>query len=296
MFSSGSTRMRFKRPARWHDQTSSYHSSVPVRGGMRLSSARPSRRSCGSSNSAAIATRGAIGIFDRLLALRSEPGGDSLTDELTTVLVKALLVHGAGWGDHSTTLDEVLREGSNDQKLKTRIARFLGYGVADLTRVLDCTDHRATLIGCERLRAEESHDYAIPLPPGLGGRTEWRRFTITLAWLSPINPQHHKYRQAQLWFDPPRTPLRVSRRQAEWQSVRRGTIQHEVLEGDDACVITEGDTMKLTVNCRPDAGRLKEPVPYAIAVSLEVAQGVDIALYDEVRARLRPRITPPGAI
>ena len=251
---------------------------------------------CGSSNSAALATRGAIGIFDRLLALRYESGGESLNDEQITVLVKALLVHGAGWGEGSTTLEAALREGSNDPKLKTRIARFLGYGLADLTRVLDCTNHRATLIGCESLRAEEGHDYSIPLPPSLGGRTDWRRFTITLAWLSPINPQHHKYRLAHLWFDPPRTPLRVSRRQAEWQSVRRGTVQHEVLEGYEACVISEGDSLKLTVNCRPDAGRLREPVPYAIAVSLEVAEGVDVALYDEVRARLRPRITPPGAV
>jgi hypothetical protein len=88
----------------------------------------------------------------------------------------------------------------------------------------------------------------------------------------------------------------VSRRQAEWKAARRGTIQHEVLEGDGACVISDGDEMKFTVSCRPDAGRLTEPVPYAVAVTLEVAEGVDISIYDEVRTRLRPRIRPPGAM
>jgi len=251
---------------------------------------------CGSSNSAALATRGTIGLYDRLLSLRSDPGGDTLRDEQIAVLLKALLVHGAGWGQGSAILEAALRKGSNDPKVKTRIASFLGYGIADLDRALECTKQRATLIGCDSIREDEGHEYSIPLPPSLSGRTDWRRLTVTLAWLTPINPQHHKYRQAHLWFDPHRTPLRVTRRQAGWQAVRRGTIQHEVLDGEDACVISEGDSLKLTVNCRPDAGHIKEAVPYAIAVSLEVAENVDVAIYDEVRDRLRPRIKPPGAV
>jgi hypothetical protein len=219
-----------------------------------------------------------------------------LQDERLAVLLKTLLIHGAGWGQNSATLEAALRNGANDPKIKMRIARFLGYGAVDLSRVLECTKQRATLIGCDSLRADEGHEYLVPLPPSLSGRTDWRRLTITLAWLTPINPQHHKYRQAHLWFDPPRDLLRVSRRQAEWQSVRRGTIQHEVLEGEDACVITEGDGLKLTVNCRSDAGRIKEPIPYAVAISLEVADHVDIAIYSEIRTRLRPRIKPPGAV
>ena len=193
-------------------------------------------------------------------------------------------------------MEAALRKGSNDPKVKTRIASFLGYGIADLDRALECTKQRTTLIGCDSIREDEGHEYSIPLPPSLSGRTDWRRLTVTLAWLTPINPQHHKYRQAHLWFDPHRTPLRATRRQAGWQAVRRGTIQHEVLDGEDACVISEGDCLKLTVNCRPDAGHIKDAVPYAIALSLEVAENVDVAIYEEVRVRLRPRIKPPGAV
>jgi hypothetical protein len=110
---------------------------------------------CGSSNSAALATRGAIEILDRLLNLRSEPGGEALRDEHHAVLLKALLVHGANWKGGSEVLDAALRNGMNEQKVKSWIARFLGYGVADLRRVLDCTNQRATLVGCESIRSEK---------------------------------------------------------------------------------------------------------------------------------------------
>ena len=33
-----------------------------------------------------------------------------------------------------------------------------------------------------------------------------------------------------------------------------------------------------------------------IAVSLEVAEHLDVAVYDEIKVRLQPRIRPPGAI
>jgi Subtilase family len=252
--------------------------------------------SCGSSNAAGLATRAAIELFDQLLSLKSEPGGDALRGEQFAVLLKTLLIHGAGWGQNSAILEAALRIEANDPKLKARMTRFLGYGVVDLNRVLACTRHRATLIGCDNLRADEGHQYLVPLPPSLSGRTDWRRLTITLAWLTPINPQHHKYRQAHLWFDPPRESLRVSRRQAEWRASRRGTSQHEVLEGGDACVIAEDDNLKITVNCRSDAGRITEPIPYALAISLEVADQVDIAIYKEINTRLRHRIKPPGAV
>ena len=103
------------------------------------------------------------------------------------MLLKALLVHGAGWGQGSAILEAALRKGSNDPKVKTRIASFLGYGIADLDRALECTKQRATLIGCDSIREDEGHEYSIPLPPSLrpdvegaagliggGSRSPWR--------------------------------------------------------------------------------------------------------------------------
>jgi hypothetical protein len=54
--------------------------------------------------------------------------------------------------------------------------------------------------------------------------------------------------------------------------------------------------LALAVNCRSDAGSLRDEVPYAMAVTLEVAEHLDIPIYDEIKVRLRPRIIPPGAI
>jgi len=87
---------------------------------------------CGSSNSAALATRGVVGLFEQLLSLKADPGGETLRDEQLAVLLKSLLIHGASWGQSSAALEAALRNGANDPKIKTSIARFLGYGGVDL--------------------------------------------------------------------------------------------------------------------------------------------------------------------
>ena len=44
------------------------------------------------------------------------------------------------------------------------------------------------------------------------------------------------------------------------------------------------------MNCREDAGKIQSPIAYGLVVSLEVAEGVDIAVYNEVRTRISPAI------
>ena len=105
-----------------------------------------------------------------------------------------------------------------------------------------------------------------------------RRLTATLAWLSPINPRHRNYRTASLSVEPPQTELRVRRKECDFRAVQRGTVQHEILEGEAATPFADGDALKFTVNCRSDAGDLNDPVRYGIAVSLEVAVGVTLPI------------------
>jgi hypothetical protein len=90
----------------------------------------------------------------------------------------------------------------------------------------------------------------------------------------------------QLFIQPPKKGegLSLSRAEADWRTVSRGTVQHEILEGDRAAAFSEGDHIELSVNCHADAGSLEDPVPYGLAASLEVAEGVTIPIYDEVRA------------
>ena len=68
--------------------------------------------------------------------------------------------------------------------------------------------------------------------------------------------------------------------------MQRGTLQHEILEGEEASVFVEGANLEIQVSCRADAGTLEAEVPYALVTTLEVAAGLDVDIYDEVRTIL----------
>jgi hypothetical protein len=173
-----------------------------------------------------------------------------------------------------------------------KISRVFGqYGNAfreiQNQRLLNCTEQRATLIGCGDLADGQTHVYTVPLPPSLSAQLVCRRLTGTLAWLTPVHPSHRAYRRAALWFSPPEEELLVRRRQIDWQMAQRGTVQHEILEGEQATAFVDGRSLALQVNCRALTGPLGEEIPYAVAVSLEVAEGVAIPVCEEIRARVR---------
>jgi hypothetical protein len=248
------------------------------------------RYMCGTSDAAALATRGAARIDEIIAQLRTEPNGDTLGEDHGPVLIKALLVHGAQWGQAYGILEPILRNGAHLMRFKQQVARFLGYGASNINRVVNCTEARATLVGCGTIQAEEAHQFSVPLPPCLSGQRVPRRLTVTLAWFSPINPRHRNYRTAALSVDPPRSELRVERKECNFNSVQRGTVQHEILEGEAATAFANGDILQFTVNCRADAGEMTVPIHYGIAVSLEVGVGVTLPIYDEVRVRVRPPV------
>ena len=200
------------------------------------------------------------------------------------VWLKALVAHGAEWGEAGSILTRILRHQNNSQQFKEYVTRLLGYGAMDVNRVQECTARRVTALGGGALGQDESHIHRFPLPLSLSGRRGHRRLTITLAWLSPVNQRHQAWRRADLWFDPPRDPLRVHRQQADWRAVRRGALQHEILDGERAGMFVEGENLEFQVSCRAGAGVLEEEVPYALAITLEGAEELGIDIYDEVRA------------
>jgi len=87
-----------------------------------------------------------------------------------------------------------------------------------------------------------------------------------------------------------RSALRIDRQQADWQAVQRGTLQHEILEGEEAAVFVDGANLEIQVSYRSDAGELDEDVSYALVVTLEVAEEVGVMIYDEVRARIQAQV------
>lgn len=69
--------------------------------------------------------------------------------------------------------------------------------------------------------------------------------------------------------------------------MKRGTVQHEVLEGTKQIqAFEDGETLRIRVTCKKDAtAHLDAVIPYGLAVTLEAKE--DIPIYQQVRARIK---------
>lgn len=243
----------------------------------------------GSSNAAALATRAAAGAYEVIQLLKNN-AEELQANAYDTVLVKALLAHGAEWGGIENLIVNARPDITDWQRRKDLVTRFIGYGLADVDKALTCTEQRATLIGFGVVSDGNALEFRAPLPPSLNAQRVNRRLTITLAWISPVNSQHSKYRSALLWVRPPQDDLNASRLNCTWQQVRNGTLQHEVCEGEDALAFVDGQNLIFKVNCVADAGKLETPIRFALCVTLEVAQELTLPIYQEIRERIQPRV------
>jgi hypothetical protein len=209
------------------------------------------------------------------------------------------LVHGASWPSEAVRLlERALRTGDNRRSFTDEVSALLTFGKMRPDRVNECAAERATVLAGGEIGTNEQYVHRIPIPASLNAHTGWRRLTITMSWFSPINPTHRKYRRAALAFKPPgERELLVRRHGVDWRAVQRGTLQHEVLEAERGVLNVQADDfLEIPVTCLAEAGSLDERVPYAMAVTLEVAPGVNTKIYDEVRARIAPRVeVRPGA-
>lgn len=253
------------------------------------------RYAAGTSNAAALASRAAGQLFDSLPMLIDGFDPD-LERRFVAPLLKALIVHGASWGPAQELCARLLS--CTD---RSDLGRFLGFGFPDLSRVLGCTEHRVTLVAWGEISKGEADVYSLPLPTSLSGIRGKRRLVTTLAWLTPINPLDRRYRQADLWVslgssdeDGPHGKLGVSRCEADYHAAMRGTVHHEIWEGQKATPFGEADELALQVNCREHAVGLEQPVPYALLLTLEVAPDLGVEVYQEVRAKIAPRVRVEG--
>jgi hypothetical protein len=241
----------------------------------------------GTSVATAIGGHHAGHLLDTLARLRTLHGDALPGEDLDFVLVKAALVHAARWGTARTLVDQAQHE-LGRQHDREAVARIAGYGYANPNSALVCDEHRVTALSAGRITDGEAHVYRLPLPPSLNASAEHRRVTLTLAWLTPINPFHRAYRRAALTLEPLGfKDLLGERSDLGMRAARRGTVQHEVLDGARAVPYAPGSSLELAVSCRADAGTLDEAVPYAVIVTLEVPQGVGLPIYEEIRQALR---------
>ena len=202
--------------------------------------------------------------------------------------MRALLAHASSWGEWEAQLRRELC--LDTQQARRHLTALLGYGRLDIERLGAAATNRAVLVGGGHIERDQRHTYELPLPPSLRARAEWHRLTITLAYMAPTVGQLNRYRGAKVYFATPDMQLAGGERiDAEHNSARRGSLQHEIVQGTRTMVFGDDGTFPIHVECMNDAQRLRadKTVRYALVVSIETAEQTSTTIHDEVRARLR---------
>jgi len=256
--------------------------------------------SCGTSNSTALTTRLAGQLFEMLVELNVElPIGTKINPKYFTVIIKSLLAHGANWGEAQNILTGVMNSlpGRFGATPKRHLFPYVGYGRVDSEKILYCTDQRVTLIGFGELSKkdrESAHLYRFPLPPSIAAARIDKKLVVTLGWLSPINFNTSKYRKAHIFFENMQhnKHISITRPMYDYDAAQKGTLQHDILTGNNADAFIDGDMLEIKVNCRADASGLstKDKIAYGICVTLEIQENQEARIYDEVKQRLQLRV------
>ncbi len=76
-------------------------------------------------------------------------------------------------------------------------------------------------------------------------------------------------------------------------SSKRGTVQHEVFEENNVISNQGSNEIIIKVNCREDAGDIRKPVHFGLAVTLEVLEEGElfpIQIYKDIRNLISTRV------
>lgn len=250
----------------------------------------------GTSNAAALTSRAADRLYDVLWSLRRGPRGGILDQAPEALWLKALIVHSTSWPPEAV---EVVRrvlaaEGVDGRKMRSALMRVFGFGVVREERVLTSDEHRATLLGAGTITHDDVHRWTLPLPPSLAGRAGHRRLSVTLAWFTPPPITLREQRSIKLSFRAPNYQWVARNRQANNYDVQRGTVQHEVFEGDEATVFAPEYDLTIDVQCDDRDKSLRDhgqtiAVPYALIATLDVAEALGLPIYEEIQTAVELR-------
>lgn len=255
----------------------------------------------GTSVATALATHSALKVIEALEEIPAEPPHPSVNEAFHAVLAKTLLVHAAKWDDGlATKVAEISKEIGNTywEHQREDATRFLGFGMVDIGKVIDCTERRATMIGWNTIHAKETDEFRIPLPPQLENIAGFRAVTATVGWFTPLNTDHRMYRMAKFEIEPGSDKglslgVSNSKQQPSHNAFGRGTVYHRRWEGDEAKAFVDDGDLILKVACKAATGELDDAIPYGLAVTVEVGEDVAVPVYEELRERLRQLIGVP---
>ena len=247
-------------------------------------------QSTGTSNAAALVTRNGAQILESLEPLRQQVGGDFAAAEFSALLAKAVLIHSAKQMFTAKVLDEVLTPHTVATDFRNR---WFGYGKIDQNRLFGSTDRRASMLAVGRIEADKIDLFEIPLPACLDSKKVHRRLTLTLVWFTPINPKSVRYRRAALEFNIEANhlseTLAVKSVDVRRDRFHSGTVHHAVFEGEKAAVFPANQVLPFVVECKSDAGEMKGPVPYVLAVSVESREALPILSEIQQAIRIRQK-------
>jgi hypothetical protein len=245
----------------------------------------------GTSNAAAILSHNAMICYDVLDEIFKNEEM-SLPQEYIALLLKAMLVHGCKWEEATISIICAAMDIPSTNRLiyPDKVHRFIGHGIPNIEKVMECAKNRVTLIGYDELKKDSAHVYSVPIPFDFTTRRIVRNLTITLASFTPIKPAYKKYRQSQIWFTFENGADLIGKRlDASDKAVVRGTLQHERYSSEEISTWNQEDLLRIKVNCREDAEGLTENVPYALFVTFEITSQTDIDVYARVRERILPQ-------
>lgn len=253
--------------------------------------------SFGTSDATALISHNASECYDILNDIFQAELNSDVPKEYVALILKAMLIHGAKWGE----LADIIRESLDfSGRAADEIHKWLGYGIPDIARVKECTKNRITLIGYGELQQDTAHLFYLPLPFDFHAKKMFRCLTVTLTSFTPIQPTTQKYRTSQLWFtiDDGGKKLVPNRLDASDKAVVRGTVQHERFAGDRVVVWDEDESLKIKVNCRADARDFATAIPYALLVSFEIAPELDIDVYQKItdKVHIKDAVKPKDII
>lgn len=233
----------------------------------------------GTSNATALATRVGLEIYDIIL---NSPQL-MIPRELQAVAIKTLFIHSCTWGNIGQNLRVMFADGRRN---RIDVLKLMGYGVPDVDRVRDCTDERVVFVGHGTVNAGHHVTFEVPLPPCMAAQAIRKRLTVTLAWSSPLLGANSKYQQVGLYFDSPENCNCIgSRLESDGNASRHGTIQHEIFEGSDATTFLKN--AKLVVHVVRKKDNLSTSIPFVLALTLEVAEGVGLPIYQQIIERIQ---------